>query len=273
MNPPSEWVKEIVDKAGNKRVLLVEGKRDRTVLSYFLSQVYPEWNSRFVLHAAGGKKHVIDCIQDYRADWAGIVDKDEWSPKQIEELGRKLPRLKVLPRFCIENYFCVPEELWSALPPNQKQSIRNEFDRLAKPLMAVLSSWLSHGVMWRVIMNRRRDLLNESGFPAKLDHEPVTDLNEVRRILENWHKQLDPDAIISEYQQELAAAENRDSVDQLQHFVHGKKFLSRVVVPALNQIFAQASVDVWLDQLMRNDHGFSMPSDLQNFLSEVVGLF
>lgn len=273
MNPPPQWVKEIVDNAGNKRVLLVEGKRDRAVLSYFLNQVYPEWNSKFVLHAAESKKRVIDCIQYYRADWVGIVDKDEWSPKQIEELGRELPRLKVLPRFCIENYFCVPKELWSALPLNQKETINNEFDRLAKPLMAVLPNWLSHGVMWRVIMNRRRDLLNESGFPAKLDREPITDLDEIRRILETWHKQLDPDAIISEYQQELAAAEKRDSVDELQHFVHGKKFLSSVVVPALNKIFTQASVDVWLGQLMRDDRGFSIPSDLQGFLSEVIGLF
>lgn len=268
-----KWVQEIEDRAGGKSVLLVEGDVDTRILAYFLDQVSPEWEARTILRSAGHKSRVIEGVKNYHPEWGGIVDTDEWTPEQVQKELVPTPRVKALPRFCLENYFCVPEELWEAIPPAQRKVVENNPNPLVQPISTVLPDWVAHGAMWRVIRNRRTGLLNQSGFPAKLDNAPITNLVEIRCILKSWHAQLDPDQIISEYQQELSEAQHLTIDKQLKSYIHGKKFFNQVITPTLNQLFGQQSADTWLENFTQAPYGLIIPADLREFLLEMLNLF
>ncbi|MDM8525179.1 hypothetical protein QUF80_17550 [Desulfococcaceae bacterium HSG8] len=266
-------MKKIEDDAGGKPVLLVEGNTDIRILSYFLEQVSPGWQTGKAILCAGKKSQVIDAVSNYHPEWVGIVDKDEWSPDMINDKLRNLSRVKTLPRFCLENYFCVPEEIWPALTPASRQSPNDEFGQFQQPVLNDLPDWVAHGAMWRVIRKRRKVLLRESGFPAKLDREPVTDIAEIREILRDWHEQLDPDRIIREYRLELTETEELSANEQLKFYIHGKKFFKSVIVRLMNRFFGQASHDKWADRLTHSTYGIKTPSELELFFTEILGLF
>ncbi len=275
MSAPT-WITDLEDEAGGKPVLLVEGDIDERVLIYFLMQVSPNWEAQFKIHLAGSKENVFRGVKTYHPEWGGIVDSDGRSIDYIQANLKDVHRVRTLPRFCLENYFCVPDELWSALPPGQKAALANDVQRLAKPILAALPDWVAHGAMWRVIHGRRQDLLYEHSFPAKLDREPVTDRVEIRQILEGWHAQLDPDLILEEYDRELAAAQTLNAEEQLKTYVHGKKFFKRVVVQTLNRLFPQNKQrsGKWQEDLTRTPAaGLPLPADLKDFLADVVELF
>ncbi len=274
MNSPEkpEWVKQIEREAGGKAVLLVEGATDIRILSYFLDKLLPSWNTTIELFPVGSKSKVIKAIKTYHPEWVGIVDRDEWSPEYVVKQTQVITRIKVLPRFCLENYFCVPEELWNALPQPFKHALYNKPEHLKKPLLDVLPDWIAHGAMWRVIRNRHTTLVYESKFPTEFDSKPITDENEIRRILEVWHEQLDPDQILREYREELVKAKTRPLHEKLTDYIHGKKFFEQVVTPTLNTLFGQVSSDTWLERFTQGHYGVSLPSDLHSFLQQVLSL-
>lgn len=270
-----EWIEKLEERAGGKPVLLVEGTVDERVLTYFLTQVSSGWESSFMMLSAGSKKKVIKGIKNYHPEWVGIVDSDGWSIDDIQTELREVHRVRTLPRFCLDNYFCVADELWDALPSIQKEAIDNDLNRLTIPILSSLLNWVAHGAMWRVMRKRYNQLLYKSGFPAKLDREPVTDRAEIRQILESWHAQLDPDLILGEYDRELAAAQTLSAEEQLKIYVHGKKFFKRVVVRTLNDLFKQQHqrTSKWQENLTRTPAaGLPLPADLEHFLTDIVDL-
>ncbi len=268
-----KWLREIENEAGEKPVLLVEGNTDRRILAYFLEQVFATWNVHLVMLSAKGKSQVIQAISDDHPAWVGIVDQDEWDPQQINDKITN-PRVKVLPRFCLENFFCVPDELWGAMPDRLKTTQPQAFPQLKKIILDSLSDWVAHGAMWRIIRNRRAGLLYDSGFPAKLDRAPVTDIDEIKAILKEWQVQLDPDQVISEYQTELTQVNHTLKPErQLREYIHGKKYYRQVIVPALNSIFQPTDADAWLERFTSSTEGLKVPPDLYNVLTEILELF
>ena len=267
-----EWIKQIERAAGGKAVLLVEGGTDIRILSYFLDKVSSGWNTRFGLFPVNSKKNVIQAIKTYHPEWVGVIDQDEWSPEYVIKSTQELPRIKVLPRFCLENYFCVPEELWEALPPSLRASLSHGQEDLTQPLIHAIPDWLAHGAMWRVIRRKHTRLVYESRFPTEFDSQPITDEQEIRRIFEAWHTQLDPEQILHEYRAELSEANTRTVYEQLTGYVHGKKFFQQVVTPTLNSLFGQENADIWLERFTHEPYGLSLPPDLSHFLQEVLAL-
>ncbi len=267
----SQWLQELineVEELGEKPALVVEGKDDIDAFTYFLNQSSLDWNKHVLIRSVDKKDRVITAVKN-NPHWAGIVDVDEWSPTEVAQQLKNVPRVKVLPRFCLENYFCVPTEIWAALPLASKNKV--DFYRLNQPILDELPKWVKHGAIWRVIRTRRTSLLYKSGFPQKLDDTPVEDA-EIRPILTEWHNQINPDRIIAEYEIELAEAQQRTSNDQLKCYVHGKKFFNRVVVPTLNILFGQANETEWVNRLTQQN-GLRVPDDLRIFLSEILNLF
>lgn len=256
---------QIKNEAGQKPVVLVEGKDDVFVLSHFFDQIEPRWESTVLVKAAGGKFHVQKWVER-SSNWVGVVDQDEWSVEKTNKLAQDCPRLHILPRFCIENYFCVPSELWEALPVVQKQ--RKNYEDFEQRILQELSDWIAHGALWRVIQKRRAILIYESAFPSALDASPITDIDQIREILQTWHIKLDPDQIIQEYQRELEKAQELSEDVLLKTYVHGKKFFSRVIVSsALNGLFGQKSVERWREVVVGN---LALPVDLEPFLRNVL---
>ncbi|MCX6032517.1 MAG: hypothetical protein NT169_24895 [Chloroflexi bacterium] len=264
MSQTPRWVRDIESLARGLPVLLVEGEDDVTLLGYFLGQHAPGWQQRLYLAAANGKGHVVSGVAVHRPDWIGIVDRDEWSPADVQAAAARSPRLHVLPRFCTESYFCDPAELWAALPAQQQARAGDNLLALAGPIHAKLPDWVAHGAMWRVL----RDLYKEARLPAKLEDSPVTDEATIRSILTDWHARLAPDPVLAHYRNELGNAQTLAAAAQLHEYIHGKKFFNQVVVQVLDGLFAGKGADDWLQKL--RDAPILSPPDLVALFDQIL---
>ena len=260
------WITDVGRLALGKLVLLVEGEDDVVLFEHFLKQHVPGWDLRLHLAAAGGKQRVIVGVAVHRPEWIGIVDLDEWSPADVRAAVARSPRLRALPRFCIESYFCHPVELWAALPPVQRARLGNNPQTLAAPIMEKLPDWAARGAMWRIL----RQLCHDTRLPTALEREPVTDEAEIRRTLEEWHARLAPEQVLAQYRQELEKARRLSPDEQLTRYIHGKKFFNMVVVQTLDHLFSGKGADDWLQKF--RDAPIQPPGDLKELLDWVLRL-
>jgi hypothetical protein len=259
-----DWVKEIERKNLGKPVLLVEGSDDIPVFRHFLNQHAPDWELRFFLAEAGGKRRVIQGVSTHRPHWLGIIDRDEWSEEEVRTSLEKSAHLRALPRFCIESYFCVPEEIWMTLPEPQKARFNHDIHQLGQPVLGKLPEWVAHGALWRVLQNFK----SSSGLPHELENRPVRDINEIRRILEQWHNQLAPETIIRGYEQKLNDANILPQMEQLIQYIHGKKFFAQVVVQTLGQKLSGQGKGDWIQKFF--DANMQPPQDMKDLLNWVI---
>ncbi len=259
------WVREIEDRSRGLPVLLVEGKDDVPLIEHFLTLHAPDWRQSMVVACAGNKRHVFGAVSQYHpADWLGIVDRDEWSEADIQKCLTDVPRVRCLPRFCIESFFCDPVEIWAALPERQRGRVGNDPQMLAEPILARLPDWVAHGAMWRVL----RALYGRARLPHELENKPVTDEQAIRAILTEWHEGLAPDAVLQQYREELANAGALSPSEQLHVYIHGKKFFRQVVVQVLDHLFSGQGRDYWLGRF--RDAPILPPKDLSALLDEIL---
>ena len=241
MSKTDDRIKDIREQQiGNsaKRALIVEGADDVDAFQSFLGNAYRGWEQSWVIAEAGKKTEVLEIIGK-EPDWIGVVDRDEWSSSKIADLETKLTNLWVLPRYCIENYLLVPEELWEALPENQQNKIAGGLVELTQSITNDLVRWRCHGVLWSVI-NPMWEGLRSLGFKkALLDPAIATNETEIRIKLQEWHDYLEPEQIWQNYQQALAQVDQLSVDEQLKRVIHGKYFYEQVVNPLLNQLLGQ----------------------------------
>ncbi|HLF90402.1 MAG TPA: hypothetical protein VI451_15750 [Anaerolineales bacterium] len=126
--------------------------------------------------------------------------------------------------------------------------------------------------MYLAAANGKRRVLQRlkksTGLPEELENRPVTDEIEIRRILETWHDQLAPEAILDQYHLELARANTLTTTEQLIGYIHGKKFFKQVVVITLNNLFAQISSESWIGRFQNSD--MMPPQDMKDLLDRVI---
>jgi hypothetical protein len=147
----------------------------------------------------------------------------------LQRLIEFSPRIKALPRFCIDSFFCHPDEIWPAIAAIQRRNGQDNPAQLSEQVYGALPAWVSHGAIWRVL----RNLYRLTHFPAEIDDQPVDEAN-LLVILENWHKNLDPKIVLDQYHIEMVNAMQMTRDEQIKQYVHGKKFFSKVIVAALN---------------------------------------
>ena len=266
MSPLPLWIREIEHQSRGLPVLLVEGLQDVTIFEHFFNQRSPGWDLRLYIAPAGGKRHVHTGVCTHRPDWIGIMDLDEWSDEDVQEAAQGSDRLKALPRFCIESYFCHPNELWPAIPPSQRDQLGGGLDELARPIYDALPDWVMHGALWRVL----RRLYRETNLPVELERGPVTNEDKISQILTDWYQNLAPDRVLAQYHQELNVAQSLSREEQIRKYVHGKKFFNQVVVQTLNELLHGGGADDWLDRF--RDEKIQPPPDLQPLLDWVLSL-
>lgn len=245
MNGIEKKIKEIKEqKIGNstRKCLVVEGTDDVRSLELLLSKLNQNWNEAWVLAGADKKSNVIKILEK-EPDWLGIVDRDEWDEEKIMQLQGTMSNLIFLPRYCIENYLVVPEELWLALPEKQKSKIPGGQPELERLIISELDKWVQHGVLWSVI-NPLWEGLRSLGFKeALLDVNIAMDHSEIQRVLSEWHDFLNPDEIWARYQTKLTQVNTISNNEKLKLHVHGKLFYQQVVNTVLNQLLGQKSAD------------------------------
>ena len=196
---------ELVGKTG-VRVLLVEGADDKAFISNLLDKKKPgAWENEWAVGVAGGKRQVLK-ILEAEPDWLGIVDTDDWSADAAREAKDKHPKLRLLPRFCMENYFIDPAEIWEALPDIQRDLLNGREAEFKQALAANMEQWLRHGVLWHTI-NPLWEGLRALGFKEKLlDPQNIGDDQQIKTTLSEWHNFLDPDTIFKDFEASLQQA-------------------------------------------------------------------
>lgn len=238
-------IREIKEqKIGNsqRRALIVEGSDDVRTFEVLLEKLEPNWSHQWVLAEAGKKSAVLEILAQ-EPTWIGVVDRDEWDEEKITQLAQEGANIWFLPRYCIENYLIIPSELWEALPDKQQAKIAGGFNQFNAAILDALDQWVKHGVLWSVI-NPLWEGLRSLGFKeALLDVAIAEDNQQIQRILTEWHRFLDPDAIWQRYQEKLADVVAKDTDEKLKRHVHGKLFYEGVVNPVFNRLFGQKSAD------------------------------
>lgn len=256
---------ELVGKVGT-RVLVVEGEDDKAFIASLLDKRNPgQWTKQWTVGVAEGKQNVIRILAE-ESSWRGVVDRDEWSDAAAEKAHLSNPKLFVLPRFCMENYFIEPDELWAALPPEQQARIGTKEADFKAALTANLAAWLRHGALWHAV-NPLWDGLRAIGFKDKLlELGTAQNDTEIQDTLKKWHDHLEPSVIFAEFQKHLTAAHTASPDVQYRKWIHGKRFFSQEVVPVLNQYLGQAKTNVWMVNLRK---ALLVPKDLDPLWPEL----
>lgn len=238
--------------ATGKRVLLVEGDDDVLAFRAWLGKMDATWENRWVVASAGKKSNVLDLLER-EPDWIGVVDRDEWTTQIITEMQQTRANLWVLPRFCLENYLCDPDELWAMLPTGQQQKIQGGVQELSSVITAALPQWRQHGALWQVV-NPLWEGLRALGFKERLlNIQQAGNEQAIRQTLNDWHQFLEPDAIWAGYQARMIEVAGWAVGRQLQSGVHGKQFFPSVVNTALTQLLGeQAKASERQNRLLQN---------------------
>lgn len=269
MKAQPNWIRDIETRALHLPVVLVEGREDVSIFEYFFDMHLATrgWRQHFIIAEAGGKDHVRSGVVVHHPEWVGIIDMDERNPDDVQAAVAQSSHLRTLPRFCIESFFCHPNEIWAALPEAQRSRVGNDPETVAVPIYTMLPNWVEHGALWRIL----RRLYHTARIPADLDSCPIPDLAKMKTILQNWHNQLKPDVIIAEYEQELMAAQGLSRDEQIWKYVHGKRFFNQVIVQVLDHLFEGRGADDWLQKF--RDSKMPPPIDLVAVLDWVNSSF
>lgn len=219
----------------SRRALIVEGNSDVHAIESFLTKKFPDWTRSWVVADAGKKADVAGVLAQ-KPDWCGVIDPDEWSEEIVERIQKEIANLWVLPRYCLENYLILPNELWDAFPQKQQDKVAGGLHDLETRITDDLDKWVCHGVLWSVI-NPLWEGLRARGFKeALLDPEIAQEDQEILETLTEWHDYLEPKKLFQQYQTKLAEVQPLSTEKKLQRWVHGKKFYNSVVNVVLNDL-------------------------------------
>ncbi|WP_020505114.1 DUF4435 domain-containing protein [Lamprocystis purpurea] len=178
-------IRQEVIGAQQKRIFLVEGTDDVSAWQILLNRFVPDWETRWGIAQAGNKAKLL-CLLEIEPDWLGLVDRDEWDQAAIETNTRNRPNLRVLRRFCLENYLIDPDELWPAITAVQQATLAGGQATLATALQTQLDRYLRHGALW-IVVSPLWTGLRALGFKEALASEDslqtAQDDVEIRRIL------------------------------------------------------------------------------------------
>ncbi len=249
-----------------KRVLLVEGTGDVEFLTFLLDKpplrernVHADW----VIGAAGGKDSVVRMLER-QPGWIGLVDRDAWSEQDILKAEKKTPNLRLLPRYCIENYL-VDAAALEALTARAEGPARQRAQRALREIEAQWPDAVRHGSLWRAIQPLQ-DQLQALGFNGALLRFQLPDDAQVRRVLADWSALMDDQRIYGEYQRFQAQAEAMPAEKARRLWAHGKMFWRHVVAPALGEALDEPNES----RLRRlTQRRMPLPEDLRALLDRI----
>lgn len=234
-----------------KKVLVVEGLDDVLAFQAFLGKKTPFWEQAWVIAPADGKSNVLKMLAR-EPDWLGVIDRDEWTDAQVLEAAQQHANLFVLPRFCIESYLLVPDEIWVALPPKQRDKLPNGFDDLDQAIRANLAIWIRHAALWQVI-NPLYQRMRHSGYRGNILDDPpnAPDHSTLEGILHTWLAGLDPVAIANEVDQAEQALLGQPDIDLFTRHLYAKKFYPMVVHRKLDRLLGQKPEKERVQKMLR----------------------
>lgn len=258
-----------------KRVFLVEGTHDKLAMEILLNRFVLNWESAWVIEAAGNKAQLQEVLK-LEPQWLGLVDRDEWDAAEQGKRQQVTPNLLVLPRFCMENYLVVPDEVWSAVPLVRQQALPQGMRQWQAYMLKDLEQYVRHGVLWHVVTPLWSGL-RARGFKEKLasdnaDCVAVAQKDaDIQQVLKDWDEYLDPVRLFRDFQSKLAQVQQLPPYEQLKHWVHGKTRWREVVNPAMNALFDPTNPMAEKDRRRKIfEHLPAWPADLHFVLQRMA---
>jgi len=265
----SELREKIVEKiaGSSKKVILVEGKDDEIACKHLFDKKYHQWERLLSVFSAGGKINVINELKR-SPDFIGIIDKDEWSEEDINNIKAEINNLIVIPRYCMESYLVNPDEIWEALPGNIRQNVNYEVFKNA--VLENIDDWTNHSALWHAVLPLYSKL-KKSGFNQVLlnEIEKIKDEVFIKAKLNEWHNILDPGNTFEKYRSLLSEITGVSIEERLHKWIHGKKFWEVHVSGKMVEFFGQKSREkyaneIWKHRLIPGDWHEIWP-ELENF--------
>jgi hypothetical protein len=250
-----------------KKVLMVEGPDDVQTFQAFLNKKSPAWEQNWYVAPAHGKSKVLAVLAK-EPGWLGVIDRDEWTDDQVRDAAQKHANLFVLPRFCVESYLIVPDEIWQALPDTQRGKMPNGFNDLNQAIQDDLDTWIRHAALWQVIHPLYMQM-RDAGFRGAILDNPqnAPDHAALERILNDWLEDLVPTCIATEVDQAERALRELPQNELFTRHLYAKKFYPMVVHRALDRLLGQRSETKRMQEMLRD---LPAPADL-NPLWERMG--
>lgn len=245
--------------ATGRKALLVEGTDDVDAFRVLLDRRSPGWERQWLL-ADAGKKDLVIAMLAKEPEWLGIVDRDEWSEAEATDKSAALPNLFLLPRYCLESYLIVPEELWAAFPQKQRNKLADSIATLKPALLADLNKWIRHAAIWHAVNPLWRRLMALGFNNALLDPQDIPDDAALQARLSQWHGVMDSSTVMTNFQRSFEAIQSEPPSQQLLRWIHGKVFYTHVVHPELDRLLGQRSEQVRRTDLFKH---IPLPSDLE----------
>lgn len=238
----------ITQASAGRKLLLVEGDDDKRVVEQLLEAVSPFWTTKTHVGAAGDRDRVLRKLEA-NPDWYGLVDRDVWDDAQIAEKKAELPNLEVTRGWCIENHFCHPADVESALSL-APGTIQAEVDR-------VLDGWIRYGSIWWTLQRVREGIVSrlpssKLGHPI---HDPCDldgDARALRERLQGYQAlsgTRDVEALIAGIRARKREVDAWPARDKIERGLHGKLLFKEVIARALNRVIGQRDADDWRDHV------------------------
>ncbi len=269
-----------------ENVLFVEGKDDATLFRRWIEVAAggPAEHDVQVIDVTGGNHLRVRQALEWRLALgkhaSGIFDRDDLTDEEaalLEAREWSQGRLKVLPRFTIENYLLEPGELWGMLPEHDAvtEAARTAYKT---KLNQELERYLHHCSLWKVMVANKaklKDLRVSDAVDPVLASADPPDKKVVELILRDYASKLDQNALLAEYDKrhmeaQPASGESTDAccLRRLCRHVHGKKAFEMLTQPYLqDELKLQPEPKGWKVTLSQGVK--VVPEDLKDFLSLV----
>jgi hypothetical protein len=238
----------ITQASAGRKLLLVEGDDDKRVVEQLLEAVTPFWTTKVHVGAAGDRDKVLRKLEA-KPDWFGLVDRDVWDDAKVAEKKAQLPNLEVTRGWCIENHFCHPADVESALALDQG-TIEAEIDQ-------VLDGWIRYGSIWWTLQRVREDIAaklpsSKLGHPIEAPCDLDQDARALRQGLQGYQALFGArtvDALIEEIRARKREVDALPARDRIEQGLHGKHLFKEVIARALSRVRGQRNADDWRDHV------------------------
>jgi hypothetical protein len=260
LSDPHQKIQDLINPAGSRRALVVEGPDDKPFYERQLDAAHPTWRSTWIVGVATGKQRVLDILK-LEPTWIGVADTDESDATATAAYRVQHPNLHFTPRYCMESYYVLAAELWALLPTAIRASFPGGLPAFTAAINAPLDQWVRHGALWRVINPLWKGIRTRGFVDSLLDFNAAQNDGQIQATLAAWDAYLDPARLFADFQNELVAANGLPVDERLKTIVHGKHFFEDHVRVVLNNLFrrgqpAWGHAD-WLNDLRKSQPAHS----------------
>jgi hypothetical protein len=243
---PVPDVLKVLGASSTKNVLIVEGPTDRAVCEKWLQKLAAPslFSSKVEVvdgggrGEGGGRSVVLTALEWFRdrggnpARVFGLVDRDAWDQRTIVHWMTSLSQLRInADRHTLENYFCDPDEVVSALL-NINATWAPQGAALRAQIESHRQDYVDH---WALLTttDRLKNRMVQEGYPGYFANAiPIPSDSDIQARFHQWTSVVDAAVAFTVFDQLRQGARTAAPNQAYRSHVWGKLFYNQVVYAA-----------------------------------------